>query len=304
MPLKTLRNLGEDNDVNSKFEFRLIPKYHDVLSNIGDLKELYSIHDHLENSFNEYDRYNIMGLGHCLFYDYNNAIEYFNESIKIEPMCPYAYMYRSIAHIKNDNAAVSDLSKAIMFKTDNLEAYYLRASLYYDMGKFERAIEDYTFIINAEPGSYTAIFNRANCYYFLDQFDKASMEYSQLDDYLANMYLGMSLVENHEYEKGIEAYTDIMELYGDNSFLDKRAFCYFKLGEYIKAIEDYTADIISLEEMIKSEEKFTYNEELIEDYKQRANCYLKLKDYLNAEKDQLRIGELEAIFNADPNNCS
>ena len=94
--------------------------------------------------------------------------------------------------------------------------YISLGSAYYDSGKYNKAIDNYTTAINKDPKNPKTYVNRANAYSALNLFDKAIYDY------------GTALKLNSKYPK---AYND-------------RGNVFLKIGDYEKALSDFTQALI------------------------------------------------------------
>ncbi len=76
--------------------------------------------------------------------DYQGAIEYFNQVLKIEPNNAYAYVGRGVASffLEEYQAAKADLDKALEITPDLAHAYYFRGFTNYLLKDKQGAIAD------------------------------------------------------------------------------------------------------------------------------------------------------------------
>lgn len=73
--------------------------------------------------------------------------------------------------------AVSELDKAIEYNNDSHEAYFYRASAYFNMKEVEKAKLDYQKAIDLKPDYADACFNLARIYDFEKNYDMACYYY-------------------------------------------------------------------------------------------------------------------------------
>ena len=64
--------------------------------------------------------------------------------------------------------------KVIALKPDFAEAYYNFGNMYYDTGKYERAIEKFEKVIELKPEFAEAHFQMGNALYGLREYDRAA----------------------------------------------------------------------------------------------------------------------------------
>ena len=80
----------------------------------------------------------------------NNAINYLNEAIEIEPNDARFYISRGTFR-ENDKDSIEDYTKAIEIEPNNVFAYRLRADSKSKLGDYKGAIDDYTKAIEIFP---------------------------------------------------------------------------------------------------------------------------------------------------------
>ena len=87
---------------------------------------------------------NAFGIG-----DYDEAISNFNQAIEIKPAIPYYYMSRGqCRELKNDEmGALIDYEMVLKLDPENTNAHFKRAWINYKRGSYDRAVEDYSYVI-------------------------------------------------------------------------------------------------------------------------------------------------------------
>lgn len=83
------------------------------------------------------------------------------------------------AKYSDPKKAIEYLDHAIGLQPNNPEYINKRGTAYYNLGKYQRAIEDYGESIRLLPDYFLAYHNRANAYANLGQFQKAIEDYNQ-----------------------------------------------------------------------------------------------------------------------------
>lgn len=146
----------------------------------------------------------------------NVTVGDYTRAIELDPSLARAYYLRGLALRMQDNelAALSDFSRAIDLDPDFLEAYSHRANIYDSLGELDAAITDYTTLIQEESDTDTRksyLWLRARLY--IDQ----GMRFLAISDYT------------------------LMIAEGDSASLSSRAQLFEEVGEYEKAIADWTA---------------------------------------------------------------
>jgi tetratricopeptide (TPR) repeat protein len=141
---------------------------------------------------------------------YTKAITDFGQVISIDPQNRQAYRHRGQDHyrmgqiyarISDDpseaqdqfHLAVKDLNEFIKLTTaitDVVWAHNLRGSSYFESGRYDRAITDFTHAIELEPDPFS-YYNRGNAHYGLEEYPEAITDYSkaiELDPNIADFY--------------------------------------------------------------------------------------------------------------------
>ncbi|MEK7483240.1 MAG: hypothetical protein AABZ60_02795 [Planctomycetota bacterium] len=85
------------------------------------------------------------------------------------------YMSRAALHIKHENLdkAVNDYSAVIDLESGHLKARLKRGEIYEKQEKFRLAVQDYSYLIQKDPKNFVAIKNRSECYYRLLSYDQS-----------------------------------------------------------------------------------------------------------------------------------
>jgi len=80
---------------------------------------------------------------------YQEAMSYFNESIKYDPFLSLPYSGRGYVYLKKGDLtpAIDDLNKAIELDSNNAMAYYYRSEYYLTIGEINLATTDLTIAI-------------------------------------------------------------------------------------------------------------------------------------------------------------
>ncbi|MFB6276564.1 MAG: tetratricopeptide repeat protein [Halothece sp.] len=84
------------------------------------------------------------------------------EAIKKNPNNPKPYLKRGIAynHLQKYDKAIEDFSHVIELDPDNVDAYNFRGTMYFRLGKYEKALADYNQAIKIDPEYALLYFNR------------------------------------------------------------------------------------------------------------------------------------------------
>jgi len=87
--------------------------------------------------------------------EFDEAIQFYNNSIKLDSDEPTTYCNRALAFIKikKYENALSDCNKAIELKQDYSKAYYRRAVCFMGLQKFQESLNDLLFVLIGAPSS-------------------------------------------------------------------------------------------------------------------------------------------------------
>ena len=123
-------------------------KYCENLFEKDDLDNLSLLYNSIANTYESLD-------------NNQDAIEFYNKSIKTKPNNNIAYLYRGIIHFdQNDyDKAINDLTEALSsYKTDNeikAEIYLYRGRSYMEIGEYEKSLEDLSISIKEKPDFFS-----------------------------------------------------------------------------------------------------------------------------------------------------
>ena len=120
---------------------------------------------------------------------YEEAIDDFNNFLKISPMDPTGFvalgkakfllhdynLERANVKLKMDNldGAIADYGLSISFSKQNIDAHFLRAHAYILRMDYPLAIQDFSSVLNYEPGNLEALYNRAVLLYEMGLIEAA-----------------------------------------------------------------------------------------------------------------------------------
>lgn len=213
--ISQLFNLGEDSgrnkDYNSviKYNLEIITLYGDIdnvkdknhinnyagaLYNIGTAKYELKIYDeaieYLNKSIelNPYlsEAYNNLGLAYYAIKEYNKSLNHFNDSLSLNNKDPKTYNNRGTCKEKLEDykGAIEDYNEAIRLNPNYSEAYNNRGNAKNGLGNIEEAIEDYNKSIELNTNNSEAYFNRYLSKSLLLEkiVDKNSKEYKKTFD--------------------------------------------------------------------------------------------------------------------------
>jgi tetratricopeptide (TPR) repeat protein len=104
--------------------------------------------------------YNNRGVAYRLKANYAQAIDDFNEAIRLEPGNANAFNNRGVAYrnMGDLDHAVADYDQAIRIKPDYVAAFYNRALALSDKKEYAKAIADFTAVLRVDPKNPTVLY--------------------------------------------------------------------------------------------------------------------------------------------------
>ena len=156
--------------------------------------------------------------------EYDRAIAYFDEVIRLKPSDAVAYCKRGLAYVEQGDydRAIADLTESIRlvpkyanvdrmrgvfytpenkYKRTIAEAYYFRGLAYGEQGDYDRAIADLTESIRLVPKYTNAYQMRGIFYTRTNKYKRAIADYTEvirLDPYVSDAYDNPYLLDAYE----------------------------------------------------------------------------------------------------------
>ena len=140
--------------------------------------------------------------------------------------------------------AIRDYSKVIEIDPNFAEAYRNRAASYRTQGRFDNAIEDYTSALAVKEDK-NLYYNRGVIHYDKGLNDKAIEDYTsaiKLDPKFLFAYnnRGITYAGKAQYDNAIKDFTKVIELDSKNILAyNNRGNAYLDKGMFDNAMEDY-----------------------------------------------------------------
>lgn len=176
---------------------------------------------------------------------YGEAINFCNQGLAEHPQSSGLYVLRGVSYYVLDvyDKAEADYTKALTIDDKLLVAYMSRAFIYMEQEDYDKAIADFSSLIDLSPNA-TYYNNRASVYKLKGDFEKAKDDYTKAIELepQENFYnnRGSLYQENKLYDEAVEDFTQAITINGEYVPAYKnRADVYSLQGIYDKALEDY-----------------------------------------------------------------
>jgi len=190
---------------------------------------------------------------------YEKALEFFNRAIETDPTFPAAYVGRySVysSHLPQMDKALEDITEAIRLEPiarKQGEYYVIRARTYKTLGDNKRALADYSEAVLRNPQA-EFLWERGQLLSDLGQYEKAILDYSRIlqielskDEKRYREFAlngrASAYVYLKQYDHALADYAELIRLTNGKKGYDGRGLAYMELGEYRKAASDFTEEI-------------------------------------------------------------
>jgi len=173
--------------------------------------------------------------------------------------------------------------------TPNAFSYYDKGKDYFNEGKYQLAIDEFTTAIQLNPNYTEAYFMRGYVYDELYQYQRAIEDYDkaiQLDPHDASAYnnRGITYQKLGAYQRSIQDFNRAILLDPDDTLAyNNRGIAYHNLGQYQRAIQDFDSGI-----QLDPDDAFAY--------RNRGNAYYVLGQYTEAYADYAKACHLESEY--------
>jgi tetratricopeptide (TPR) repeat protein len=143
--------------------------------------------------------YNNRGLTNMYLGRYEQALEDFNNSINLNNQESRTYYNRGevFKTLNNYQRALEDYAKSIKLNPLDKNVYNNRGNVYLKLSSYQRAISDFNAAIEIDPKDDKVYFNRAIAYENLSKYEKA------LSNFKMSAQLGNKQAQDYLNEKGV-----------------------------------------------------------------------------------------------------
>ncbi|MBF0280624.1 MAG: tetratricopeptide repeat protein [SAR324 cluster bacterium] len=207
--------------------------------------------DTLQKTQSSWMAFHNMGIVHRQNSRNQQAIEHFNNALKIDPERASTFYHRGEAYssLGEYERASEDYKKAIQLNPGKAEYYSGQGSAYRHLLRYEQAIKSFERSIALDPGNPKYYNNRANVYFVLKKYELALSDYQQaiqLNFEYSDAYQNRAkaYIDLHEFEKAIDDLNFVIQIgAADAKTYNTRGAAYFHLKKYPLAIEDWKKSI-------------------------------------------------------------
>jgi protein O-mannosyl-transferase len=192
----------------------------------------------------------IAGVNSILAHERNNVwkddISLWSDNVKKSPNKIRPLFNRAVdySNMGQSEKAMTDYSMILEIDPEYKDALANRAGLYGKLGLWDKTIEDCSHVIKLDPKNFMAWFNRGDAYENFKQFDKAIADYTKaiaIDPGSAKAYTnrGISYAGMRQFSQALEDCSQAIKL--DPGYAQayyNRAIIYTNLGQWANVISD------------------------------------------------------------------
>ena len=176
----------------------------------------------------------------------NQALEYLNEAINLDPNYALAYNSRGLVYVDlgKYQRAIEDYNQAIRLNPTDSSAYAHRGIAYLNLGQHQQAIEDYNQSIQLYSKDFKTYFNRGFIYAQLGQHQRAVEDYNQsilLNPHFKNYaHRGAAYNSLGKYQRAIEDCNQAILFNPEySSAYNHRGIAYIALNQFSRGCDDF-----------------------------------------------------------------
>jgi len=218
---------------------------------------------------------------------YNDAIQYYNSLLQLDPNFIYTYRNRAFAYfgLNKYSSAIADFNKYIDQVTDDPYAYSTRGWAKYYTNDFTNALADFNIQIELQPNSAVAYYNRGSAKSELNDKYGAIADYTKSIQYDPNFSMAYNNRGWSKYE--LKKYSEALLDLNKAIELDPKNWVAYDSRQEIKfALLDLKGCIADCNKGIE------LNPKLANSYFFRGRAYFKQGLKTKACEDWSKAGEL------------
>ena len=172
------------------------------LHNSGKIVEAQKLYlELIENNSSDYQLFFLIGTCHLQLKNFEEAIIYLNNSIKINPKFPYSYNSKGIVFSENKEfeEAIKNYNEAIFLKPDLFEAHLNKAISLKNIQKYEESFRSFEKCIEIESDNPKIYYNLGNLFSVTSKFKEAKSEFDK------------AIKFNQNYAEAYEGRADVLQ---------------------------------------------------------------------------------------------
>lgn len=170
--------------------------------------------------------------------DYQEAVEAFEQAVKIDPNYSEAYRGLGGSHFNlgNYGTALEYLDKAIEINSQDEKAFQNRGLSHHSLNNYLKAIEDFSNAIEIQVDYWKAYYARGKSYFNLDKYEEAIVDFTKaielgFEDPSPFYLRGLAKQSLGDVEGAIGDFSKAIELNPENyEYYKARALCYVLAG--------------------------------------------------------------------------
>lgn len=196
----------------------------------------------LETEPDNADVYNNMGVAYACVGDFEHAEKCYVRAIELDPELAQAYINLSDLYYKHGDlaSALGTLQRGSYELQDNLTIAHLLARVYIEDQRWDDAIVELERVLDGEPENYDAYYDLGHVYFELGDYETAIDNFENVISYEQNqnnelLYyaLAQAYEANNQIDKAISNYLKAIAVN------DKFTLAYKKVGILFLARNDY-----------------------------------------------------------------
>ena len=181
---------------------------------------------------------------------WENSLTLFEDVVQKYPESSVGLNNRGLAYdrVGKYKEAIADFEKSIKINPNSLFAYNNIATIHNKLNNPEEAIRYLNLAIESSPVFGKAIFNRADILYKMARYEESLADYNRYlglrpDDPKALISRGITQFRLKKTEAALADLNHSLQISPSESGLLNRGVIYLNIGDYSKAIEDFTATL-------------------------------------------------------------
>ncbi len=175
--------------------------------------------------------------------DYNKQVQEFED--KLNALASRSEIQEQILKVLGQQKAdeLKELDLRIEKNPADAEAYEARGRIFYSAKKYDKAVVDFSKVIELDRGTHNTYWHRGYSYVELERQEDGFQDYTKSlemqESPSAYNNRGLICAWWNQYEKAIADYNRAIELKPDFSlYYTNRAVAYYRLKQYDKVLED------------------------------------------------------------------